>query len=225
AVVNHIYRSSGSYTITGTLTDSFGTVVTVSTGVVVNPAILPITITPPTTPPNAGLPATFTIVVGTLPAGDAIQSVVVDWGDDTTPQNLGSISGTTTISHVYDVAKSYTVKATVTDTAGNTVTVSSFVTVVATTLPTIVITPSKVGNATAAPFTVNIQIQVTPPTGIGILDSLLEFGDTQTTTLGGLTGTTSISHIYNSNGTFVLRLTLTDTLNRHPQATATITLP
>src|SRR5581483_273530 len=71
AVVSHTYRLPGAYTITATVTDASGFSVPVSTGVTVNPTVLGLTITPPTTPPGVGLPATFTIGTGTLPAGDA----------------------------------------------------------------------------------------------------------------------------------------------------------
>jgi PKD repeat protein len=226
ATPSHIYRSAGSYTITGTLTDSFGTVVTVSTGIVVNATVLPITITAPTTPPNEGLPATFTIAIGTLPAGDAVKSVVVDWGDGES-QDLGAISGSTTIQHTYKAAGPYRVTAVLNDIAGNTSTVSSSVTVVGTASPTIVITPSV--PTTSTPIVhVTFQIQVTPPTGVTITSAKIDFGDDKgATTLGGLTGTATVSNDYDSahKGSRVVKVTVTDSLGRTTEGSTIITVP
>jgi hypothetical protein len=220
ATVSHVYRAPGAYTITGTVTDNSGNSVVVSTGVTVNPTTLGITITPPTTPPGAGLPATFTIGVGTLPPGDSVRNVHIDWGDGTA-QDLGAISANTTISHVYAASGSYNVTAIMTDTAGNTATVSNSVTVVATASPTIIITPSVATATKTATFT----IQVTPPTGVGITDSLLTFGDGNQQKLGGLSGTTTVTHVYSSNGTFTVTLTVTDTLGRTTTGTTTVIIP
>ena len=57
--------SIGRHVVISGCTDSFGNVVTVSTSVVVNPTVLTLTITAPTTTPSAGLTANFTIGVGT----------------------------------------------------------------------------------------------------------------------------------------------------------------
>ncbi|PYQ77371.1 MAG: hypothetical protein DMG01_15210, partial [Acidobacteria bacterium] len=139
----------------------------------------------------SSLPATFTVVVGTLPAGDAVRNVHIDWGDGS-GLDLGAISGSTTVSHVYTASGSYSVTAKITDTGGNTQTVATSVTVVATASPTIIITPSVATATKTATFT----IQVTPPTGVGITDSLLTFGDGNQQKLGGLSGTTTVTHVY-----------------------------
>jgi PKD repeat protein len=220
AVVSHVFRAAGAYTITGTVQDNSGNTVSVSTGVTVNPTSLGITITPPATPPGVGLPATFTIGVGTLPAGDAVRNVHMDWGDGSA-QDLGAISSNTTVTHVYAAAGTFTVSATLSDTAGNTQTVSTSVTVVATASPTIIITPSVATASKTATFT----IQVTPPTGVGITSSLLTFGDGNQQTLGGLTGTTTVTHVYGSSGTFTVNLTVTDTLGRNTTGSTTVIIP
>src|SRR5206468_1588621 len=110
-------------------------------GVVVNPTVIPLTITPPTTA-NEGLPAAFSVVVGTLPAGDAVQNVTIDWGDNSDTQSLGAISGTSSVQHVFAKAGTYLVKATLTDTAGNSQPVSTSVSVVPTPLPTVNVSAS-----------------------------------------------------------------------------------
>jgi len=192
--------------------------------VTVNPTALPITITPPTTPPGAGLPATFTVVVGTLPAGDAVRNVHIDWGDGS-GLDLGAISGSTTVSHVYTASGSYSVTATITDTGGNTQTVATSVTVVATASPTIIITPTNVPTVHAATMNVTFQIQVTAPTGVGIQDATIDFGDGTVSDLGGLNGTVTIQHPYTSAGSKDVRVTVKDTLGRTTIGSTSITLP
>ena len=55
----------------------------------------------------------------TVPAtnGSAIRSLTVDWGDMTT-QDLGAVTGNAVVSHVYAVAGTYVVRATVVDALG-----------------------------------------------------------------------------------------------------------
>jgi len=97
-----------------------------------------VTITPPTTAPTAGLPASFTIGVAT----DAnVQNVQVNWGDGLV-QNLGAVSGNTTITHTYRSEGDYTVTATARDASGETATVSTAVNVLPQQPPAVTITSS-----------------------------------------------------------------------------------
>jgi hypothetical protein len=224
ASVSHIYRSAGSYSITGTVTDSFGNVVRNSTSVTVTTTLLTLAITAPPTA-SAGLPAVFTFVPG-VPAGDSVKNVRVDWGDNTSPQDLGAISASSNVSHVFDVAKSYTVTGTLTDTAGNSITVSTFVTVIPVASPTINITPSvPVTHSTT--MTVSFQIQVSSPTGVSITDASINYGDGATDSLGGLNGTVTKTHPYTqpSGYSTIVTVTVKDSLGRTTQGTASITLP
>ena len=224
ATVSHIYRASGVYIIKATVTDANGYAVTVSTGVTVNPTTIPITLTPPQSQPGAGSPTTFTIAPGTLPAGDAIQNVHIEWGDGTAGQDLGSVTGSTPVTHVFANAGTYVVTATITDTAGNTNTVSTTVSVIATASPTIIITPSVPTGSKTATF----QIQVTPPNGVGIQSATINFGDGVSSNLGGLTGSTTVQHTYPSNPpnqTYTVTLVVTDTLGRTTQGQTTVNVP
>jgi hypothetical protein len=117
-VVFHTYRSSGSYTISATVVDSFGTTVVVSSSVVVNPRPQPaVTLTGPTTTPTAGTVTVFTGSVAPVAgSGAVIQSVVMDYGDGTPVQNLGAITGTSiALPHVYQATGTYTATLTATD--------------------------------------------------------------------------------------------------------------
>jgi hypothetical protein len=99
---------------------------------VVSPTTTPVTlrISPPATTAQAGLVLAFPYTLG-IPQGAAIRTMTVNWGDGnttvipfTTPSG-GSDTFTGTLSHVYSTAGNYTVSATVVDTAGNTITVST----------------------------------------------------------------------------------------------------
>jgi PKD repeat protein len=220
AVVAHVYRAPGTYTIRGTVTDSFGNTSVVSTAVIVNPAALGLTITPPSTLPSAGLPATFTIGVGTLPAGDAVRNIHIEWGDGTS-LDLGSISANTTVTHVYRTAASYTVTATMTDTAGNTASNATSITVIPVPRPTIIITPSPVPGKVNTQTT--LSIQVTLASGISVQDMTINFGDGTSADLGGATSA-SVPHVYTSVGAFTVTVTVIDTSGQTTVGTTIVSI-
>src|SRR5262249_29522645 len=163
--VSHVFRSPGSYVVIGRVTDTAGNQVTTSISVTVTPPALALAITPPATV-SAGLPATFTVVPA-VPTGDTVKNVSLNWNDGTPVQDLGAISASSSVSHVFVEAKSYTVTGTLTDTAGNSITVSTFVTALPVASPTINITPS-VPVTHSATMTVSFKIEVTAPTGVTI---------------------------------------------------------
>jgi hypothetical protein len=184
-----------------------------SGSVTVNVATSPtLVIAQPTTPPSAGLPATFTFTV-TVPAtnGSAIKDLTVNWGDGTPTQDLGVVTSTSTQTHVYRGAGNYVITAVLIDTIGNTVTQTSGVTVIPVQRPGIQITQSPNPGHSGVPTT--LTIQVTVPTGIGVQDLLVDFGDGQTADLGGTTSI-QLQHIYNApagGSTFTVRATVLDT--------------
>ena len=227
-LISHIFHTSNIYTITATLVDGFGNVVSVTTSVTVIPAALTLSITPPTTAPSAGLPAAFTIVPG-VPAntGDTVKNVTIEWGDGTALQNLGAISASTVITHVFSIAGSYSITGVVYDAAGNSQTVFTAVTVLPVPNPTIIITPNVPSVAGATGTTVSFTIQVTPPTGVNITSASVDFGDGQTTTLGSLSGTTTLTHFYPTakNGARTITVTVVDTLSRTTTGQTNITVP
>jgi hypothetical protein len=98
------------------------------------------------------------------------------------------------------------------------------VTVVATATPTIIITASVPTGSKTATFT----LQVTPPTGVGITNAVMKFGDGTTQSLGGLSGTTTVQHTYPTlppNQTYTVELTVTDTLSRTTTGSTTVNVP
>jgi hypothetical protein len=223
SVVSHIFHEARVFTITATATDGLGNVVTVASSVTVVPTALTLSITAPTTAPSAGLPASFTIVPG-VPAntGDSVRSVDIDWGDGGPAVTLGAISSSSVVTHVYQTAGTYAIRGTITDIAGNANTVYTAVTVIPVASPTIIITPS-VPSVHGNP--VSFTVQVTPPTGAGIVSAKIDFGDGVTNQLGGLNGTTSISHVYGLAGSYTVTVTVVDTLGRTTQGTTSIQYP
>jgi hypothetical protein len=148
---------------TGTTTPTGQSSGTAKVTVVPNTTVV---ITPPSTQPSAGLPATFTFVVTVPTGGNPVRELRVSWGDGSA-QSLGAVSGSQAASHVYKEADSYLVTATVVDVAGISQTVSSTVTVIPVPRPTVLVTatpPTQVAQGT-----VNFAIQVTVPQGIGVV--------------------------------------------------------
>jgi hypothetical protein len=76
-----------------------------------------------TTPPTAGTATTFK-VTPTVPTGVTVTGVTVSFGDGQS-KAMGAISAATSIAHVYSAGGSYNVSATLTDSTGASVTVST----------------------------------------------------------------------------------------------------
>ena len=158
--VFHTYRSTGTYAITGTVVDSFGTTVTTSTSVVVNPRPQPaVTLTGPTTTPTAGTDTVFTgSVAPAANSGAVIQDVVMDYGDGTI-QPLGAITGTSiALHHVYLTGGTYTATLTATDSNGGVGKSATSVFVQAATPLAVSLTSSQVssGGNTTVSFTATV---------------------------------------------------------------------
>jgi hypothetical protein len=77
--------------------------------------------------------------------------------------------------------------------------------------------------------TVTFQITVTPPTGVIIKTAQIDFGDGVIQTLGGLTGSTTISHGYGptaaGKGPKTVEVTVVDSIGRTTTAQTTINVP
>ena len=95
-----------------------------------------VTITGPTTPVSAGVPATFTVGVGSTAN---IRDVIIDFGDGES-RSLGAISGSTSIQHIYEEAGSYSVRATALEASGFTEQVGTAITILPGQPPTVTIT-------------------------------------------------------------------------------------
>jgi adhesin/invasin len=182
-------------------------------------------ITLPSTPPGEGLPASFTFAVTAAAAnGSAVRDVTINWGDGKT-QSLGVVTGNATVSHIYAVAGIYQIVVTATDSFGNVVSQSTSVTVIPVALPTINITPSVPAQAGVNGTNVTFTIQVTSPAGVNIKNAVINYGDQQNATLGGVNGTIVNSHVYAGHGPFTVSVTVEDTLGRFTTGTTSIIVP
>lgn len=115
--VAHVYRSSGTYTVTATVEDTNGGRSMGSTVVVVleSSPLVTLIVTPPTG--SRGQIVTFTANVTQLPANVQVQSVRFDFGDGNAPRE---VQGTTT-THIYGAVGNFLARATVRLTNGQTV--------------------------------------------------------------------------------------------------------
>jgi hypothetical protein len=118
-----------------TLTTTRESVITASAGGQVAQVTIPVNvgpvvaITPPTTLPTARQQAavfSITVTPGGGLTGSPITNVRVDFGDDDFV-NLGAVSGTLNVPHVYDRGGTYIVTVTATDTSGQQSAVSTVV--------------------------------------------------------------------------------------------------
>ena len=109
------------------------------------------TASPPAT--SAGVPVTFTVTPAAATSGANITNVRVDFGDGTA-QNLGAISGPSTVSHAYNRSGTYTPTATATDASGDSQSLST--TVIIGSLP-ITLTASPNPGSVNSPVTFTVS--------------------------------------------------------------------
>lgn len=98
-----------------------------------------VTLAAPTTTVSAGVPAAFTVGVG---SEANVRDVTIDFGDGVR-QSLGAISGSTTIQHTYSEAGTYVVTAVATEASGFTEQVSTSLAVLPGQPPSVIITASN----------------------------------------------------------------------------------
>jgi hypothetical protein len=191
-------------------------------------------ITPPSSPPSAGLPANYTFAVTASSSNPSlVRNVHVDWGGGSPgSQDLGSISGSVTVAHTYpsaDSSQSYTISATLTDASGNVISVSTAVTVVPVAPPTIIVTPNVPSTCTGSSTTctVTFTVQVTVSSGVTVQSASILFGDGQGQNLGGLTGTATVQHTYTAaylHGSVTVQVSVTDSVHSNPTTVQSIVI-
>ena len=178
---------------------------TVTVGIASSPTLV---ITPPTTTPIAGLPATFGFAVTAAATnGSSVRNVTVNWGDGQT-QDLGAITGSASVAHVYRSGGNYSITASVTDSSGNVVNVSTFVTVLAPVL-TLTITPPS--PAPSANLPANFTFTATAPAGDAVRNVIVNWGDgSGVQDLGAISGAATVTHVFRSAGTYLISATVLD---------------
>ena len=190
---------------TGTTTTAQSASVTVSVNA---PAAISFgTISP--TSPTAGQTVTFQLTYGSGTGSTPISRVVMDWGDGSPAQTFNGQP--TAVSHTYNGAGSFLVRATATDTFGDTSTATTSVQVNARPQPIVSITASA--NPTAGAVT-TFTVSATPATGSNatITNLRVDFGDgTPQVDLGASSGTSiPVQHVYQTAGTYRATAIATD---------------
>jgi PKD repeat protein len=216
ATATHTYTTAGTYTVTVTVTDTAGSSSTATKQVTV-------TAKPPTAalsvnPSTGTAPVQVTADAAASAPGKApISTYSFDFGDGTTvgPQSGG------TAAHTYTTPGPYTVKVTVTDTAGNSSSATAQVTVNATagTPPAAAlrVTPSS----GVAPLPVTADASGSTPGAAPISTYSFDFGDG--TTAGPQAGATA-THTYTAAGTYTVTVTVTDTVGSRSTSTKQVTV-
>ena len=221
--VTHTYEDAGTYAVSVTATDVAGYAATSSIAVRVDPApAIPVTITAAPAAPRAGQPVTFTVDVSPPGNAAAVREVTIDFGDDSRA-SLGALSGRRSVAHVYERDGSYIVTVTVRDAAGGRHRASIGVRVDP--APAIPVTITAVPGARVAGQPVTFTVQVSPPSGApAVRDATVDFGDRSQRSLGALTGRTSVAHVYEAAGRYVVTATVRDALDRRHTASVGIVI-
>jgi PKD repeat protein len=204
-----------STTLTTNVAATVSGTVTGTVAVSVTPAPT-ISITQNTAAPTAGGTTLFSVVTSMPAGGASISSVTVDFGDGT-QASLGSLTGSSSVSHVYSSAGTYQVVATVVDSIGQTVNASAVVTVT----PAV---PLNVNlTASPSPGTVNEVVTFAATVGgstVPIQSFEWSFGDGSFATTSG----SSTNHVYTTTGTRTVSVTATTTEGVSGTATISVIL-
>ena len=222
AVVNTDTAGTASTTLTTTQqanvtataggTTSTATVVTVSARPTVS-----ITVAGGSTPTEGGI-TTFSVTVNPAASGGLpIQNVTVNYGDGSS-DNLGSVSGTISVQHVYDDEGSYTPTVTAVDSSGQSVSASTVIFV----QPLLVSVSASKGTpgVTTTPVTLTANVS---PAGSSIASYSWTFGDgtSQTTS----SATTSHNYPNAPARTYNVRVVARTSTGHSAAGTTTVTIP
>jgi parallel beta-helix repeat protein len=220
ATAQHTYQEAGTYTVEVTVTDTAGNSSAATTQVTVTAA--------QEAPPTAAL--TVSPSSGTAPlevnadASDStdtdqtpIESYKFDFGDGTVEGPQSS----PTASHIYQEAGTYTVRVTVTDTGGLSSVATTQVTVDDGDAPpsaALTVSPSS----GTAPLNVSADASAsTDDDDTPIATYEFDFGDG---TVEGPQASATAEHTYTDQGTYTVKVTVTDTAGLSAVATTQVTV-
>ena len=171
--------------------------------------------TPSPSAPVVGQSVTFSLTQAA--GGSPIQKTVVDYGDGRS-ETLTGLPGV--VSHSYGTTGTFVVRATATDTLGDTWSGASSVTVAAKPQPIVTITlPATPTPNTPATFIIAVTGLVA---GATVQTVVWDFGDGSSVTLPG--NATSIQHVYTAGGTYTVSATVTDSTGATGAASAVISV-
>ena len=207
-------NQAASVTATAGSTTSAPVSITVA-AVPVRPTVS-ITASGSTTPTEGGVTTLSVTVNSPATGGSPIQAVTVDYGDGSS-DDLGSISGTISIQHVYGDSGSFRPTVTVVDSAGTSVTASTVI-VVQPIILSIAATPPRETDPTIFDFIANIS-----PPGTTVASYTWTFGDGTTQT----TGTATVTHDYPNvpAKTYTVRVVARTSTGHSSIGTTTVRIP
>jgi PKD repeat protein len=208
----HTYTSTGSYTVSLTVTDTAGVSATTSfTVTVVNTPTAVLS----AAPNSAVAPVAVTADASGSSDPIGISSYTFDFGDGSAV--IGPQPGATA-THTYTTAGNYTIKVTVTDTAQATSMANVSVSVLAP--PTATLSETPISGY--APLSVIANGSASAAGTYPIATYKFNFAD-GTPIVGPQTSSTT-SHTYNTPGIYAATLTVTDTQGNSSTASATVTV-
>ena len=210
-IANHAFASPGTYTVALTVSDAAGASASTAQAVTVTNVAAPtVTLAVAPSPPAAGQVATFT-ATATPASGHGIGSYAWDFGDGTTQTTTGP-----TVTKTYSIVGTYVATVTVTDDLGQTASVSLQFTIVGSG-----VTASFTSSPTDPKTSTTVQfngVASTASAGVTITTWDWDFGDGST----ARTTAATTSHMFGDAGTYVVRLTVTDTAGRTGTTTANV---
>lgn len=203
-----VLTTATSATVTATAGDG----VQATTSVAVDPAT-EIAITAAPTTPVVGQAIAFTVTLRN--ERHAIRNAAIDFGDGES-QVLGATRRAVVV-HTYDEAGVYTVTVEATDVAGRTVSASTVVRVDR--APAISVTVAVSPSSPVVGQPVTFTVTVTPPAnGPAVDEAVIDFDDGDKESLGAMTGSRTVAHVYKRAGSYVVTVTAQDTAGRRSAA-------
>ena len=209
--VQHTYTRGGTFVVRATAFDQLGDSASSTATLVVNAAFKPTVSIVPVGNPAIGGVTNFTLTVNPAPnSGATIDDVQVDFGDGEV-RDLGAVTGTVPIQHVYSTGGTFVVSATARDTLGGTGTGATIIVV------SFTVSLSTSVSVKTGTFTANLNPANTP-----ISNFFWDFGDGTSQNTGS---TNQTSHMYALAGTYTVTVSATATNGQTASATRTIVIP
>ena len=217
AMMTHVYPRAGTFELSATLTADTGSIARTSTTLTVKPPALDVAFDVEPEAPNAGEAVTVTIT-GTASNGKPAKgTLLLRFGDGKSQEQ--TFRNEATLTHVYQRAGTFELKATLTADTGMIARATTMLTVGA---PTLAVTLTVAPAAPSAGDTVTVTVTGTasdgkPPTGTVSVG----FGDGQSQEQTFRSEAT-LTHVYQQAGTFELEATLTADTGTTARTTTTL---
>ena len=212
-IASHAFAAPGTYTVALTVSDAAGASASTAQAVTVTNVAAPtVTLAVTPSPPAAGQAATFT-ATATPASGHGISSYAWNFGDGSTTQTTTG----PTVTKTYSKVGTYVVTVTVTDDLGQTASVSLQFTIVGSG-----VTASFTSSPTDPKTTTTVQfngVASTASAGATITEWNWDFGDGSVVNANNDPTT---SHQFAAVGTYVVRLTVTDSAGRTGTVTTNV---